>query len=67
MRDKRINRSRTSTEKELAMTPEILKALVEAGSPWVVFLLAVWLFRDHIDFRFRPPPGPRGRNGQNKP
>jgi hypothetical protein len=49
------------------MTPEILEWLGNAGGPWVVFLLALWLFKDHIDFRFRPPPRSRERDGQNKP
>lgn len=45
---------------------EIVTWLMQNGGPWGIFLLAIWLFRDHIDFRFRPPPSSGGERPRNK-
>ena len=49
------------------MNAEILNWLMQAADPWGVFLLALWLFRNHIDFRFRPPPGSGSGRGNRTP
>jgi hypothetical protein len=44
------------TTKGEGMSPEILKSLMQIGGPWVLFLLALWLFRNQIYFSFGQPP-----------